>query len=167
MDKFSSYNETVLSLGFMWFFSTIILGTGLVLDTQFPSDWFQRSGAVLVAFVVYVFFVNAKMGKQISGNIIESEKRLKNAQHGLKDFSLENLHGHSSKGALAKYGDTVGIKKRFAENVGEIEKYTIAKISSRKNFLRTESLFLIVGTLVWGFGDLITNRYLNCGEWTC
>jgi hypothetical protein len=167
MENISSYNKTILSRGFMFFLGMIILGTGLVLDTQFPSDWFQRSGAVLVAFVVYVFLVNANVGNQIAGNIVESDKRLKNVQQGLKDFSLENLQSHGSKGALEKYSDSVRIEEQFVENVSEIEKYTKERTFTRKKFLQTKGLFLIVGTLVWGFGDLFTNRYLNCGEWTC
>ena len=30
-----------------------------------------------------------------------------------------------------------------------------------------EAASLLFGTLVWAFGDMITNRFFHCGEWLC
>jgi hypothetical protein len=31
----------------------------------------------------------------------------------------------------------------------------------------TEALSLFAGTLVWAFGDMVTDRFLHCGQWMC
>lgn len=30
-----------------------------------------------------------------------------------------------------------------------------------------EAFSLLSGTLVWAFGDMMTNRFLHCGQWMC
>ncbi len=55
------------------------------------------------------------------------------------------------------------LEQLLAQNVSAEVEVAAAIRSSTK----LQAFFLVIGTLQWGFGDLIVNKLIFCGEWIC
>ena len=143
------------SVRFVVVVTIVILGVGILLDLMWPDVWFQRSGALLVAFTIVIFIVDGTLGKLIVDDFLDSDRRSSGAQKALRDISIENISDETRASVLALFCETKKIIERYETFINRIEQTTRRKIGARGKFLKTEGWLLVLGTLVWGFGDMI------------
>lgn len=108
--------------------SVIVLFGGLLISCYLSDDWFSRSGALLIAFLLFSFgFDRRKNGgleRQIKQDI----------EQALHEMGMETLEEYPLAGSFTN------------EYLPELER--------ADRFLRAELIAGAVATLVWGFGDI-------------
>jgi len=124
----------------MWWLAALILLTGAAVPVLGlgSSQWFARSGCMVVMLGIW-----SGLGGVIWGKILD--KRLAIRQH------------HSRRRLQSKYRyepdvldeELAHLDKRFAELVEKHHKRLQLSIGVQ------EATLLLLGTFVWGFGDLI------------
>lgn len=105
------------------------------------ATWAARFGAVIIAFGLVFLLLSRK-----SFGLLRAEK---------DEFDYR----------LSRAIDTSAFNRasnRFADEMNKAGAF-----ARQKNLILTEAWILLIGTIQWGFGDLLANRMLFCGDWTC
>jgi len=156
------------------FYSSFFLGWLLPSAGFFQSangDMFARFGSVLVAITIAWIAWNNHLLFKLSGIRPKWEK----FEEALGEFSKADLASlvKNKEIFLAESSGEELVRRRAI--ISQIEDYflnekmpPIQAIDWFATFSqRLEICGLIIGTLQWGFGDLVVNRLMICGEWKC
>ena len=130
--------------------SVAAFSVGLYFGIFYNGLWFSRSGSVIVCIAIIFVFIH------IERNIKEF---LPNAQ---------TLFMSARSGVIAD-----GIKDGMSEQestkaadsfISDFFEYVEPRVGQEKiRSMRIEVTLLLVGTLIWGFGDLINQVEYVCG----
>lgn len=130
-------------IALMWFLVLVILMVGVVLTRQqfLGYEWFSRSGSVVVILGVLSGF-----GGIIQERILHSQLAF---QHRL--MLLKTRKKLRSIKATAEYMD---------EEIEDLNQQFIKRTESLEQSLKVkagvlELSILLLGTLIWGFGDIL------------
>ncbi len=115
------------------FLTVLTLITGYAISLFTSADVFSRSGAIIVCIGIYISML--ELTKSIDAALKNSEVRLK---------KLTKKHNHPTPNK--EINKIAAMAKKEMRGKGQALKSRI---------LRTEGYILIVGTLTWGFGDLL------------
>lgn len=142
---------------------------GLALGWLGFDTAFARSGAVLVAFAVvaarssYGEWVNYT--QRVSANLVamrdEYQQRIFNASI-VAEFAGhkndENLRVNAIENAENLAEQYNALKSQFEKNT----KLNLKVSRLHKRALTIDTCMVVVGTLIWGFGDLLTSQACSC-----
>jgi hypothetical protein len=126
--------------------ASLILLTGFCIDLWLIESAFPRSGAVVVALSIPFFFWGKGWNADYRANPIEK---------GLIKLSP----GDERRFGAINPGTT---RESLARSLKTFDSIADAEIG----LARAEVWVLMVGTLVWAFGDWMMNG-LRCGDLTC
>lgn len=133
--------------------------SALALIANDPGH-FSRAGAVGTGLVLAAFAVNsaarqAYQSHLLKGLILITRANLRDVEGRPLMHPSANPESHDS--ALRDYDHNL-------EAIGRL----FARLERRSTTARmTEVGAAAVSTLQWGYGDLLMNRTLGCGAWTC
>jgi hypothetical protein len=143
------------------FVSITILFVFGVVPSIINSDWtwFGRSGALLVIFGVYVVWLDYKgeMDKNLDIVLkgfkeylkkLTPEEERKNLNDQLKSLNIKYMEEELKK-LLKTPHDRDKTFDIISEKFKEVSKLTHKRVQN------VEFLVLVLGTLIWGYGDLI------------
>ncbi len=130
--KFKSIQSYEIVLGIVALIS-FFLG---VVPSIVLSDWtwFSRSGALLVIFGVYIVWLDYK------GDV---NKDLETLLSGFNQYLIN--HTKDSEADIKK------IEAKISEKLNKV------RTATEKRFQNIEFFIVAIGTLIWGYGDLINN----------
>ncbi len=112
----------------------ILLVTGIIPSLILSEwGWFSRSGALLVIFGIFIVWLDYK------GSI---DKSLDNVFSGFKDYLSDSDKNLS----------TEEIDRMAKEIHGKFNEVSDA---TKKRFQNIEFFIVAIGTLIWGYGDLV------------
>ena len=147
------------------FVSIAILFIFGVVPSVLDSDWtwFARSGALLVIFCVYVIWLDYK--SQVDNDLetvlegfyeylqtITPEENKESLINLLKNQNIEYTEEQLVK-LLNTPTDINKVYKIISAKFNEVSKLT------QKRVQNIQFLVLALGTLIWGYGDLINKLY--------
>ena len=147
------------------FVSITILFIFGVVPSVINSDWawFGRSGALLVIFGVYVVWLDYKsqVDKDLDtvlGGFEEYLKKLTLEQNRESWISLfESQSIKYTEEQLARLLETPTDINKTVQTVS-VKFKEVSKLT-HKRVQNVEFLVLVLGTLIWGYGDLINKLY--------
>ena len=135
------------------------------------DDMFARFGSILVALSIIWVVANENFVAPVQGLTSKMDSLSKK----LDAFDREDL-----KALIAKKEEILAEAKPDSDEIrGILENVEVVlEIESGGGLRRMladiqafsrkiEVAGLIVGTLQWGFGDLIVHKLIECGEWQC
>ena len=123
---------------------------------MWPDVWFQRSGALLVAFTIVIFIVDGTLGKLIADDYLDGDRRMLGAQKARLDELIDNITDETKASPLFQYSyEFIKFSKTYETYFNRFKQTTRRRNRARRKFLKTEGWLLVLGTLVWGFGDMI------------
>ena len=129
--------------------SLVVAVTGYVISLFSCDDVFPRFGSVLVC--IGVLFSIKDLPNKI--DVIKSACQ---PEIDLMRNTVESITKEHPSGIEMKKQMELSIRKMEAEMNRTI-------FSQRNRILRIEGSIIIIGTLIWGFGDLfVPNNYLSC-----
>jgi hypothetical protein len=139
--------------------SVWLITSALALILQDPGH-FSRAGAVGTGFVLAAFAVNsaARQAYQthlLKGLILVTRANLRDVEG--RPLMLPDASAEDHQTAIRDYDHNL-------EAIGRL----FARLERRGTQARmTEVGAAAISTLQWGYGDLLMNRLLGCGAWTC
>lgn len=165
-----------------------ILGVGLILDILLVPTTFQRFGAVIVGYAVLHNILADKLQKttiaqQQALSLLNSKKFLKD----LPDhFNLDEMSDDEKSKAIERLMAAIqhismqtgnegltpeDLIKRAATLIKsgiETKKANAKDAKSLKVTSTNEVILAVLGTIIWAFGDWMTNYFWHCSfEITC
>lgn len=122
--------------------SVLAAAAGLALAFHFKAGhWFGRAGAIITA--IAVIFAALELRERVGkATVLAAEEFQRSCSELLKQGEAASLNQSSAEAAVVQVE---------AEVRAEVAK--AARQASRR-LLRVEVFLLVIGTLVWGFGDL-------------
>lgn len=144
----------------VWVPGLALLVLGFWLEAHAPwaeaTHMFQRSGALATAWLI------PAVGWIAALSVIASADAMQEARQSLERKALREAFKAAgvAKATVDKALEDVGsprkarYKRRLATDLGKL-------------VFGFNVVLLSGATVVWGFGDLIANRLLHCGDWTC
>jgi hypothetical protein len=152
-------------------FGALVLALGGILEIASFDSAFQRSGAVLISVVVlFLLFEINRISEMETKRRLETEATMPvhfvefvkggKVVRSLRQIKLDGGHASDRVGTgEERRTRTISIEDQVAE---------IKRIAGAERNVRVaEAFLLVVGTLVWGLGDLAANKMVHCGEWIC
>ncbi|THH38238.1 hypothetical protein E4Z66_01285 [Aliishimia ponticola] len=121
--------------------TVVILAGGLAISIASNYDWFSRSGALLIAVLILLYGLDRRK----SGGV-ESEIKLELSE-ALDEMGLRKLNDYPLTGSFSN---------EF-----------LPKITKARQFVVAELFSGALATVVWGFGDLVVDKLVGCGQWQC
>ena len=120
---------------------------GLLLEFYFFKTSFGRSGAVLVCVAVFCVFVNHFLSEELKHvqGVLQSVKIMGSTQEEISRNINPNIKGDLSQQL------PVNLYHMLQASEKEFPKLNSAK----DKLVKVEFLTASIGTLIWGFGDLI------------
>jgi hypothetical protein len=115
--------------------SAIVLLGGLIASWYSCVDWFSRSGALLIAFLLLSFGLDRRKNGGLERQI-KSEIDL-----ALSEMGMESLEEYPLAGSFTN------------QYLPELER--------ADRFLKAELVAGAIATLIWGFGDLVVKGICN------
>lgn len=158
-----------------WLLALILMAAGLAFDWFFGHQMFQRFGALLVGLGVLHYF----SAREIESQINKYEMLQKAFKSRISRFLPYPVDTNDLKyvGALNVIASVlepqIGHKDISAAKIvldevldGERDLPKLKlKLRDVRNF---EVYTVILGTIVWAFGDLLTNFFFHCSfNWSC
>jgi len=153
----------------------ILMVAGLIIDWFVGHQMFQRFGALLVGLGVLHYFAAREIEAQISkyemlqqsfkGRISRflpcpvdpNDQKYKSSLNVIASV----LNAQAGQLSLAP-AEVILNELLLAES--EVPRLKL-QLKDVRNF---EVLMVIIGTIVWAFGDLLTNFFFHCGlSWSC
>ncbi|MDH5730856.1 MAG: hypothetical protein OEZ58_17855 [Gammaproteobacteria bacterium] len=131
--------------------SVIFLGIGAAISMYY-SKWhfFQRSGSLVV--VVGVWFTFVDLREKVLMTVNSVEKLFKNEKQKLEEYlRKKEKTEEQAKALIEQLHDALFVKD-----------LPVVVEDTRKRLKFVESSILIVGTVVWGFGDFLDLLYCRC-----
>jgi hypothetical protein len=139
----SKYEKFAINLSIF----TAIIGLALSLHMK-QGHWFGRSGAMIT--VIAIIFTSIELRNRVYKVISFSEKQLQiQRSEVIKQFTNAGLSGAEVEAKFQKIEEE--IRKNISTEVDKV----------RRRLLRVEVILLVVGTLIWGFGDLPLDALWN------
>ncbi|MEM9724033.1 MAG: hypothetical protein AAF909_01050 [Pseudomonadota bacterium] len=140
--------DQLFKRGFLiWTGATLVLAAFAWAEARYGNLMFQRGGAVLVVYAVLVsvFSMRARVAYSDALHAIQMEQcEIAQMMHGAEHEARDETRRRLDRQLGPKLAS---LDIRLAE---------IAETNKRFQDLRTvEGPILIIGTLVWGFGDMI------------
>jgi hypothetical protein len=125
------------------FLSILILTTGLYLGVKYEGHYFARSGSLVVSVaVIFIFY-------HLEHNLIHLVSQSRELWESSKSDVIEQSVSEdevSQEQASATVNSVINQFHTLLED--GVEK-------AKRRAVRIEASLLILGTLVWGFGDLV------------
>ena len=121
---------------------------------------FSRAGAVGTGLVLAAFAVNSAARQSYQNHLLK----------GLIVVIRANLHGPDGRSLMLPLAvlETADTSTRDFDHNLEAVGRLLARLDLRSGQARvTEVAAAVLSTLQWGYGDLVLNRTLVCGEWSC
>ncbi|MFW5655326.1 MAG: hypothetical protein ACOCYW_06725, partial [Roseicyclus sp.] len=140
---FHPYTSLLLAMSFAASTAVFFLGY---------SGLFARLGAIIAATGI-IFALTAheairkRLDQMLFGEIINGAQKIAQAQ----------ISQSQTRRAPVK---NFNVQSEVDKLVDEFEK-------ERRPFELFEASLVLIGTLQWSFGDLLVNKFIACGEWTC
>ena len=138
------------------FGAAVLLIIGMLLEAIWCNDNFQRIGAVLIVYSIALLSLN----KAATPTEIKMDRYLDFSREicqltndGKQERIRRNFAG--DKTAEAEF-------KNYLLNPDQLENDKNNLASARASIVDLEAAVLIIGTLVWGYGDLIINFSKCC-----
>ena len=160
---------------FGWPVALIMMVAGLVIDWFIGYQMFQRFGALLVGLgVIHYFSV-----REIEAQINKYEMLNKSFKNRILRFLPCPIEPNDAKYAGALNVITSMLKPQVGLNAPSASKIILdeiiegeSEVPKLKMQLRSvrnvEILMVVLGTVVWAFGDLLTNFFFHCDfNWSC
>jgi hypothetical protein len=135
----TTYERTALLL------SVALVLVGIKADIACPAaHWFVRSGALVT--LVAIVFASLDLRKRLASAPTFVEEQL--------DCSRASIRQQGTANGL----DDAECDELETRVVSEIRQEVQAEVTkANKRVLRVELILFIVGTVIWGFGDLATD----------
>lgn len=127
-----------------------ILLSGLALEYFFYCNFFQRFGALLVAYTLCLVLIRSKNAEKLreSYSLQQKAEQLPIERAGA---AAKTRFGKEVGGQLSEVlGKLQGVVSDGASKQVDTHKRDLAKLTYTELFLG------VVGTMVWGFGDIAT-----------
>ncbi|SLN17340.1 hypothetical protein [Pseudooctadecabacter jejudonensis] len=144
---------------------TAILAVGLIVSMLWPeSNMFARSGAVLVAVTAFLYFHDQRQHTSWWRSLqYRYEQDREVAKRPVKDAEeiatwMKNRGAEYDEIEAAIRDARVAVTPILRER-GQKHRDNIKKAESA---LEAQGILILVGTLVWGFGDLVILGVLKC-----
>lgn len=158
-----SFANTFLALLYtvpVWVPGLGLLALGFWLEATMPwaeaQNMFQRSGALATAWLIPAVGWIASLSVIASADAMHEARQSRERQALREAFKATGVSEKTVEDALKSVGDarTARYKRRLATNLNKL-------------VFGFNVVLLSGATVVWGMGDLIANRVLHCGAWTC
>ena len=151
---------------FLPFTSLFILILGFSVDALVGGGFFPRSGALLVCFAILGVWRSdllkrkAENAAGIINNEIKIAQEISHMSYRAADWTQDPKHIEKAvKDA------------RSLENAYQLFWDNEARLSNLQTvsgyFVKQQIVVALLGTMVWAFGDLITNRAFHCTQFIC
>jgi len=139
-----------------WIVAIIILVIGFIFEFFFGEEHFQRSGSLVVIFAFFVAFDNLKYRRQ-SEDFVREHLKIDIYQYVLKMFEKAGK-------AKPRTDETAPYQVIDAQHkaLGEVSEMTTSEVQKIE---KSEGWIAAMGTIVWGYGDLVSRAILgssNC-----
>ncbi|MEP2472051.1 MAG: hypothetical protein ABJH45_10905 [Paracoccaceae bacterium] len=162
-----SFSERVIGHKlFLPIFAIIVLGLSLAGELLWEASLFARSGSLLVILAVVAIWKSERISRktesfvgQVNDNI-SIASQVASMTHRAADWTQEPKRIEEAIKAQKVEEDANQV---FWDNKDQIEALRL----SSTVLLRQQVLVVILGTFIWGYGDIFTNLLLHCGEITC
>ena len=132
--------------------SLLLVGIAGILPSLIYSEWewFSRSGALLI--IVGAYFTWVDYAAEIKNTFTEERGRIKENTQKKYDLLKENSFGEIIN---PEYASSL-IQKQNSKKLGAVASNEELKI---KIYRRIEVFILVLGTLIWAYGDLL-NKFI-------
>lgn len=150
------------------FWGTGILLIGCTMDYYIKGMWFPRAGAIVGGLAAYVYFFDPRTGdewwdmrKNARENGSENGKVAEPGTPVKPKLDAERLLKAAEQAQVVRELTELAEKKRIT--------FRAAKLANSRQHdlaLRVQFYWVMIGTLIWAFGDLPVN-FFNCGALTC
>ena len=153
----------------VYLFAFGVLGFGASLDFFFAGYWFQRAGAVVAGVLAFVVFFDPrtredwqKSRDRILKRYLEDVQR----QHWVSEFAIKSsVAGIGKMNEDQRHKLISDIKERKRKEHA-LKDWDRAERDNARRARLAQGLGIIIGTIVWGFGDIPVS-VLKCGGITC
>ena len=145
----------------MYMIPTLVLATAFILEISFPKMHkcflFQRSGALLTAIYVPLFAIVFGKLTMTRSRVLVDQARIecKELFHAL----MLAMTKSPNDATQTRIDEVLKLTAHKFEQNGLEETVSILERSTMWAF----GIILFVVTIVWGFGDMISNAALNIG----
>lgn len=139
---------------FIGAFTATILTIGFSCDAfGWSQQGFERSGSVVVMFTIAVVFVN-----HLSGTIeARNEETVSTLENLSKPQALRDVaKDYAAQSKISEEAALTGLEAAIPKLLEESRANRGAIKSVRGNLTNSEAFIGILGTFVWGFGDLLS-----------
>jgi hypothetical protein len=162
-----SFSERVIGHKlFLPVFAIIVLGLSLAGELLWEASLFARSGSLLVILAVVAIWKSERISRKTEGfvgelnNNISIATQMASMTHRAADWTQDPDRVEKAVKAQKVEEDAYQV---FWDNKDQIEALQL----SSTVLLRQQVLVVILGTFIWGYGDILTNLLLHCGKITC
>ena len=154
--------------GFYNFWGSVILLIGCTMDYYMKGMWLPRAGAIAGGLAAYVYFFDPRTGDEwwdLRKNARE------NAQDNAKSAEPASpLRPKAEAERLLRVTEQAEVVRKLSELAEKQHiSFRAAKLAHTRQHdlaLRVQAYWVLIGTLVWAFGDLPVNLF-KCGGLTC
>ncbi len=146
--------------------AALVLGVGLVIDVVWGGGFFPRSGAVLVCLAIFGVSRSERLATKArnAGEFISAEMQIAGEKASMTYRVADWTQEPAAIEAATKDAEKLeAANNLFWDNHERISNLT--RISS--DMLRQQIFVALTGTLVWAFGDLLTNLIFHCQQIVC
>ncbi|MGE4325108.1 MAG: hypothetical protein AB7E21_03235 [Pseudodonghicola sp.] len=159
-----------------WVFPTVLLFVGCALDAAFGLQWLARVGGLLVAYSLFVLWVQLRLASDREGIEEARDWMLRSGvkptgafEHFEKTGTLAGYERELSEG-YAQFSKTAHGSEEWKLKGYQSNIYYMNEMSERLPRQRSLEASLItiqlawagVGTVIWTFGDWIANAFFHC-----
>ena len=146
---------------------TSILCLGLWIDYANTNAHFARSGAIVTLLGLFGLYVSILLHRKKDQFYAILEKIDDVRPYGFGFDSIDRKVKHAEW--MLTIGGPATLKNGTAGEIKhKCEEIIIQLSTTASGLIRGQFWVVVVGTMVWAYGDLITNKLFHCeGAWTC
>lgn len=163
----------------VFYFRSVILAlsfltAGFLLDVLYGLEIFQRFGALVVGYAILVSFRVSQYSEGIglSQTVLESlndaGKQVPHSHEAGKDAALIEKWAPRLKVSNDLDDETALVVSAMVLKLARVSKNRVRTWTEQARKLRRKEVVLAVfGTVIWAFGDWLTNYAVHCGRLIC